>query len=130
MNWGKLFRGIWKGAQIVANIGSVFLTGIPLSSRAALIIGTIFEAIHFAEENWPNAGSGLEKFNFVMSMSLTALEQTTGRNVNNPKTRALLEECINLYVQIMNLVGQLRQAVKDLQGAIDSVKDPAIPDAP
>ena len=130
MSWKGFFKKLLQGTDIVLNFASIILMGVPLKPRTSLIITTLINAIHFAEENWPESASGIEKFKFVMSLSLTSLEAASGKNVNNPKTRAILEKCVNLYVQIMNLIAQLKVTIKELDEAIEASKEPAIDDAP
>ncbi len=136
MSFKDKLKAIWHGVKVALpylGIAAGLLTGTPVG----LALLTIEQLISQAEDIYAGSGTGPQKAAYVTEQALIAMEAVSGKNVNNPKTRALVGKITDNVVATKNAATQLRaleqeyaQLAKDLKDAIDSVKEPAIPDAP
>jgi len=127
MSWKGFWKKFWSGTKIVAPIAAGLIPG---GSVAATIARLVSAAVVKAEEEFPAQGTGDQKLEYVTVEVLDGLEQATGKNYNNPDTRALIEQVTKAEVAIRNAQQLYGETIIALHQAVDSVKDPAIPDAP
>ena len=125
-----VFKKIWFGIKVAEPYLS--MAGALLPPPFGLILQSLDALIGRAELTFPAAGSGPAKAEFFTVQSLKVMEILTGKNVDNPKTRALVERIGTVSVQIKNLLTQVEQfkaeyqdIVKELKEAVDSVKESA-----
>ncbi len=131
----NVFKKIWMGVKVAAPYLGL-AAGI-FGGPVGLALLTIEQLIENAEEVITGDGTGAEKAAMVTEKSLAAMEILTGKNINNPKTRAIVGKITdnvvatkNLTTQIQLLAEDYKKLAKDLKDAIDSAKEPAIDDAP
>lgn len=130
------FRKIWHGIKVAEPYLS--LAGQLLApGPVGLVLQMLDEVINRAEDAFPAQGSGAQKAEFFTLQALQLLEIATGKNADNPQTRALVGEIGTVTVEIKNLETQIRALrdryvglAKQVQAAIESAKAPAIDDAP
>jgi len=126
------FKKLWKGVKVAAPYLGMAAMFVPGGSPLGLALLTIESLIEKAEDIFSGQGSGLQKGALVSRESLIALELLTGKNVDNPKTRGIVDAIIANVVETKNVVARsqelaesYKELVKDLKDAIDSVKEPA-----
>ena len=131
----NVFKKIWLGIKVAEPY--LAMAGALLPPPFGLILQALDQIIDQAEVTFPHQGSGVEKAEFFTAKGLQVMEILTGKNVDNPKTRLLVDRIGTTAVTIKNLETQLVQLraeyadiVREVKDAIDSVKDPAQPDAP
>jgi hypothetical protein len=126
----NIFRKIWLGIKIAEPYLS--MAGALLPPPFGTILVALDALIDRAELTFPAEGSGVQKAEFFTVQGLKVAEILSGKNVDNPKTRVIVDRIGTISVQIKNFkaqVQQLEQEYKDivdeLKDAIDSVKEPA-----
>lgn len=131
----SVFKKIWLGIKVAEPYLS--LAGKLLPPPIGEIVTALDIIINNAERAFPAQGSGVQKAEFFTAQGLQVMEILTGKNVDNPKTRALVGRIGTTAVAIKNLEAQLlalkqeyADIVNEVKDAIDSVKAPAVPDAP
>jgi hypothetical protein len=132
----KGFKVIWQGIQVAEpfiGLAGTLLAGTPIGP----ILIALDALVNRAERDFPAAGSGPEKAEFVTVAGLQVAEIVSGKNVNNPKTRDIVARGAGIVADLKNLETLIRQKrdeytqfVKDLKDAVASANDPAHPDAP
>ena len=131
------FKKIWKGIKVAAPYLGFAAAFFPGGGAVALSLLTIENLIEQAEDIFAGEGTGAQKAKYVTAKALAAMEILTGKNVDNPKTRAIVEQIEanvvstkNLSAQVQLLAEQYKKLVDDLKDAIEDAKEPAQPDAP
>jgi hypothetical protein len=114
-----VFKKIWLGLKVAAPFIEGAASLLPGGSPAVLAIHALSALITRAEVLFPSQGSGVEKAQFF---SL--------QNYDNPTGRALVARYGTAEVALRNATVELQACVKAVQDYVDTVKDPAIPDAP
>ena len=130
------FKKIWLGIKVAEPY--MMMAGKLLPPPFGTILSALDAVINAAEAKFPNEGSGVQKAEFFTEQGLKVAEILTGKNVDNPKTRALVGLIGDTAVEIKNIEARLVQlrdkyaeVVKQFKDAVDSVKEPAIEgDAP
>jgi hypothetical protein len=128
------FKKVWQGIKVAEpflGTAGLLLSATPVGP----ILVALDALINRAEVLFPASGTGVQKGEFVTLQGLAVAEIVTGKNINNPKTRQLVADGVSVAADIKNLrtliqqkEAEYAQFAKDLQDAIDSIKDPAIAD--
>src|SRR5436189_1664035 len=122
------FKKIWRGIQVAEPYLSV--AGHLAPPPFGTILIALDALINTAEAKFPAAGSGVAKAEFFSEKGLQVAEILSGKNVNNPKTRAIVAQIGVITVQIKDFEAQLvgfkdqyQELARDLKEAIDSAKE-------
>ena len=125
MGAGKFFRKVWLGLQVAEPYINIAASLVPGGGPVALALKAFSALITRAEVEYPAQGSGVQKAEFFTLQGMKVAEIITGKNIDSPEGRALLDEYASAEVMVRNGTAQLQIVIQKFHDYIDSAKAPA-----